>query len=171
MKINFACGKQTWDGWYCIDAVQHPKASRPVDLLHAFRFNDCALVNRLPLDDCVANEVHAYHFIEHVYQWEAAAILHEFKRLLKPSGKLVLELPNIELACKNLLSGSTDQFSMWPLYGDPGTRDVYMCHRWGYTRETIGKLLKTCGFRQISVLKPQTHGARKNRDMRVECLK
>lgn len=171
MKINFACGKQTWDGWYCIDAVQHPKSTRDLDLLHAFRFNDGVLVNRLPLNDRVADEVHSYHFIEHVYQWEAAAVVHEFKRLLKSSGKLVLELPNIELACKHLLKGTGDQYSMWPLYGDPCTRDVYMCHRWGYTRDTIKDLLSLCGMREIAVLPPQTHGARKNRDMRVECIK
>jgi predicted SAM-dependent methyltransferase len=171
MKINFACGKQTWDGWYCIDAAQHPKATREVDLLHAFRFDGETLANKLHIDDGVASEVHSYHFIEHVYQWEAPAVINEFKRLLRPGGRLVLELPNIELACKHLLKGSTDQYSMWPLYGDPGTRDVYMCHRWGYTRDTISKLLKFCGMREIVTMNPKTHGARKNRDMRVECRK
>jgi predicted SAM-dependent methyltransferase len=171
MRINFACGKQTWDGWYCVDAAQHPKATRPVDLLHAFKFDGELLLNKLHLDSDVADEVHSYHFIEHVYQWEARAVIMEFKRLLKPGGRLVLELPNLELACKNLLKGSTDQFSMWPLYGDPGNRDVYMCHRWGYTQDTIRNLLKSCGMRQILMLDPKTHGARKNRDMRVECEK
>lgn len=171
MKVNFACGKQTWDGWYCIDAIQHTKATRPVDLLHSFRFNNGILLNRLPIEDFIVDEIHAYHFIEHVYQWEAASVIHEFKRILKPGGKLVLELPDLTLACKNLLKGSTDQFSMWPLYGDPGTRDVYMCHRWGYTRDTIEKLLKTCSMNRIICMNPKTHGARKNRDMRVECFK
>lgn len=171
MKINFACGKQTWGDFYCIDAVQHPKASRDLDLLHSFRFKDVQLENKLPLKDECASEVHAYHFIEHVYQWEAQSVILEFKRLLKPGGKLVLELPDIELAAKNLLSGMKDQYNMWPLYGDPGHRDVYMCHRWGYTRGTIKALLQDCGMREIVNMNPQTHGAKRNRDMRVECVK
>jgi predicted SAM-dependent methyltransferase len=168
MRVNFACGKQTWDGWYCVDAQQHSKASRPVDLLHAFRFDGKTLLNSLPIYDQQADEVHAYHFIEHVYAWEAPAVIREFRRILKPGGRLVLELPNLEKACKNLLQKTTDQYSMWPLYGDPGTMDPFMCHRWGYTPKTITALLKGAGFKRIAVLPPQTHGARKNRDMRVE---
>lgn len=154
-----------------MDAVQHPKASRPVDLLHSFRFDGEILVNKLPVDDNSASEVHSYHFIEHVYAWEAPAVIREFRRVLKPGGKMVLELPNLELACKHLLKRTGDQYSMWPLYGDPSTRDVYMCHRWGYTPESMMALLKNCRMMEIKHLFPQTHGARKNRDMRFECVK
>lgn len=171
MKVNFACGRQTWRGFYCIDAVEHPRATRPPDLLHAFTFTDGILNNPLPLDDGVASEVHAYHFIEHVYAWEAPAVIREFKRILRPSGLLVLELPNLELACRNLLKGMKDQMCMWPLYGDPGTKDPFMCHRWGYTPATIGDLLKSCGMKGIDVAAPQTHGCKLQRDMRVECRK
>jgi len=168
VKINFACGKQTFPDYYCVDAVQHPKASRPLDLVHAFTFDDKRLVNPLPLKDGCADELHAYHFIEHVYRWEAPAVLKEFYRLLKPSGKLVLELPNLEAACKNLLAGGTDQMTMWPLYGDPGHRDPYMCHRWGYTPKTICRVVRLAGFEDVLVSPPRTHGVRKMRDMRVE---
>jgi predicted SAM-dependent methyltransferase len=171
MKINFACGRQTWDGWYCIDAVQSKKATRQVDLLHAFRFDKDVLLNKLPIDDESADEIQSHHFIEHVYQWEAPAVISEFRRLLKPGGRLVLELPNIHCAAKNLLAGTEDQLSMWSFYGDPRDRDLYMCHRWGYTPATIESLLKNCGMRKIIFTKPQFHGKRTNRDMRVECLK
>lgn len=171
MKINFACGKQTWPGFCCIDAVQNPKASRNVDLLYAMEFNGPALANPIPLNDGVATEVHAYHFIEHVYRWQAPAVVAEFRRLLKAGGRLILELPDIQKAAKNLLLGSPDQMSMWALYGDPGHKDPYMCHRWGYTPATITQLLADAGYQNIRVLPPQTHGARHNRDMRVECVK
>lgn len=168
MKINFACGKQTWPDFYCIDAVQHPKASRPLDLIHAFQFAKGRLKNCIPLDDGCADELHAYHFIEHVYAWEALEVILEFKRLLKPSGRLVLELPDIEKCAQNLINGSKDQLCMWGLYGDPGWKDEFMCHRWGYTPKTICELLRGAGFGFIEVLEPQTHGKRVNRDMRVE---
>lgn len=171
MRLNFACGKQTWNGWFCVDAVRHPKATRDPDLLHALVFDGTALANPLPLANACCDELHAYHFIEHVYQWEAFAVVSEFHRLLKPDARLVLELPDLEKSAKNLLLGSPDQMSMWPLYGDPGHKDPYMCHRWGYTPATIQGLLRGAGFREIRILPPQTHGARHNRDMRVECIK
>ena len=171
MKINFAAGRQTWNGFYCIDAQQHPKASRELDLLHAFRFDEQGrILNPLPLDDQCADEVHAYHFIEHVYAWEAQHVVAEFKRLLKPGGLLVLECPDIKKAAQNVLKGRDDQMTMWPLYGDPGHKDPFMCHRWGYTPASIMGLVRAAGFRTTRVMYPKTHGRRKDRDMRLEAL-
>lgn len=172
MKINVGCGKQTWDGFFCVDAVKHPKATRDPDLLHKFHFGlDGDLLTPLPIPDGHAEEVHAYHFIEHVYRWEAPALLSEFRRLLKSGGLLVLELPNLEAACRNMLHGLGDQMVMWPLYGDPTHRDPYMCHRWAYTPASMSALLQEVGFEQITSARPQTHGARSNRDMRIEARK
>jgi predicted SAM-dependent methyltransferase len=171
MKLNIGCGKQTWPDFYCVDAVPHPKASRAPDLLHAFAFDGEVLTNPLPLADGVADEVHSYHFLEHVYAWEAPALVREFARLLKAGGRLVLELPDLRRACQNLIAGTRDQMSMWGLYGDPGHRDPWMCHRWGYTPETVTALLQANGFEAVRILPPQTHGAKVKRDMRVEATK
>lgn len=171
MKINFACGYHVWDGYFCVDAVQNPRAKRPIDLLHVFRFEKERLVNPLPLDDECAEELQSIHFIEHVYAWEAPAVIREFYRLLKPGGQLILELPDIEKAAKNLLLGTKDQYSMWSLYGDPNKVDPYMCHRWGYTPETIQSLLTENGFKSPVMMKPKFHGKRDYRDMRVEAIK
>ena len=171
MKINIGCGKQTWDGFYCVDAVNHPKATRPLDLAHAFVFKGEQLTNPLPLSDGVASEVHNYHFIEHFYRWESPAVLREFHRLLQPGGKLIMELPDIEKCARNLLKQAKDQLCMWGFYGDPGWQDHYMCHRWGYTAVSISALLIDSGFTRISVLPPETHGARVDRDMRIEAIK
>lgn len=172
MKLNIGCGKQTWDGFWCCDAVQHPRAKRPLDCEYIFEFDvDGGLIEGIPLDSDCASELHNYHFIEHVHEWEAPAVVAEFYRLLKNGGKLIMECPNLEHACRNLLKGTGDQMSMWPLYGDGSHRDPFMCHKYGYTPKTIKRLLGNAGFRDIRVLPPQTHGRRKNRDMRVEAVK
>lgn len=169
MKINFGCGRQVLDGWFNVDAVHSPRAPRAPELLHAIRFDAAgAVANPLPLDGGCAAELMAMHVIEHVYAWEAPALLAEWKRLLAPGGLLVLELPNLEAAARNLLAGRGDQMAMWPLYGDPGHLDPFMCHRWGYTPTTIKALLQAAGFTAIEVMPPRTHGARADRDMRVE---
>src|SRR5690606_32870176 len=122
--------------------------------------------NPLPLQAGVAEELHAMHVLEHVYLWEAPAMLGEWRRLLQPGGRLVLELPNILLAAKNLLNGMNDQMSMWPLYGDWNHRDPYMMHKHGYTPMTLRQLLEGNGFRDVKFGPPRTHGGKQNRDMR-----
>ncbi len=171
MKINYGCGRRVTEGFYNIDAQHNPKAPRPPELLHALEFTPRGgIVDITPLPDGVADEVHSYHVIEHFYAWEAPAAIREFARLLKPGGRLVLELPDLESACRNLLKGHKDQMCMWPLYGDPGQLDPYMCHKWGYTPKSIVALVQGNGFVKAKVLPPQTHGRRSNRDMRVEAV-
>jgi predicted SAM-dependent methyltransferase len=171
VRINVGCGKQTWEGFYCIDAVRHPKASRDPDLIHEFHFDGELLVNPVPLPDGCADEVHNFHFIEHVTRWQSPAIIAEFRRLLKIDGRLIMELPNLEAACRNLLAGMNDQMSMWPIYGDWNHKDEFMLHRHGYTPKTVRVLLEENGFTKVKILAPQTHGARANRDMRVEAIR
>lgn len=172
VKINFWCGRQVLEGWYNVDAILHPAASRQPDLLHQIIFDeDGQIVNKLPLDDGIADELMAIHAIEHVYKWEMPNLLLEFRRLLRPGGKLILELPNLEAACHNILSGMEDKWGMWPLYGDPSHKNVYMCHRWAYSPASLSAILKDCGFSSIKSLPPQTHGRKINRDMRIEAIR
>lgn len=163
MRLNLGCGKMLLDGFVNIDIQQNPKAKRPIDLT--------ADVRNVPLSDECADEVHAYHVIEHFHRWETDAVLAEWKRLLKPGGRLVLELPDLEKACRNLLAGDTDQMSYWGIYGDPSHRDPFMCHPWGFTPRTMRQLLEAGGFLDIKFLPPETHGRRIKRDMRVEARK
>lgn len=172
MKINFACGKQTWDGWFCIDAVQHAKATRPLDLVYAAEFDsEGALIDRIPLPDGCADEVHGYHCIEHVFAWEASALVAEWKRMLKPGGLLVIECPNIALAAKNLIAGERESLWFFPFYGDPSHRDPYMCHKNGFTTASLSRLIADAGFMSIEFKAPKTHGGLGNRDMRLEARK
>jgi len=163
MNINIGCGRMVLNGWTNCDVQVSPKAPRPPEIL--------CKADDIPMPDRCADTVMALHLIEHFYLWEVAGVLSEWRRLLKSGGELILELPNIEAAARNLLAGLNDQMSMWPLYGDPQHEDVYMCHHWGYTPKTITALLNDNGFERVMVLPPQTHGKRANRDMRIEAVK
>lgn len=171
MKINFGCGKRYAEGFFNIDA-QHLNGAKKPDLIYAMKFNpDGSLIEKIPKPDRCAKLVQSFHVIEHFYRWEADAVIQEFNRLLDIGGKLILECPNIELAANNLLKGAKPQLSYWGMYGNPEEKDPYMCHKWGYTRKSLKKLLHDNGFADIIFMKPQTHGRRINRDMRVECIK
>lgn len=168
MRINYGCGRRVLPGYYNIDAQHNPKAPRAPEMIHALRFGPTGnLLELTPLEDGCAKEVHCYHLIEHFYAWEAPSVINEFRRLLRPGGLLVLELPNLDAACSNHVNGQSDQMTMWPLYGDPSHMDPYMCHKWGYTPETMKQLLKQCGMRKIALEAPRTHRRRTDRDMRV----
>jgi hypothetical protein len=58
------------------------------------------------------------------------------------------------------------QLGMWPLYGDPSSRDPLMCHRWGYTPESLMALLDEVGFVDVRQ-EPALFKRREPRDMRI----
>jgi SAM-dependent methyltransferase len=172
IRINYCCGRRILSGYVNVDAVVNPKAERAPEVLHALKFNaDGSIVEKTPMLDDFADELLAAHCIEHFHEWEAPFVMLEWKRLLKPGGKLILELPNIEAAARNLLSGMRPQMWQFPFYGDGSHRDHYMCHKFGYTPKSITALVEVAGFNDAQILPPQTHGPRPNRDMRVEAVK
>ena len=124
----------------------------------------------------------AIHLFEHLLPWEAQGVLEEWFRLLKPGGKLVLEMPDLKKCCENvlkLLAGipvmagkDARQAGLWGLYGDDRLEDPYMLHRWGYTFKTIHPMLERAGFQKIKEHATIYHPIGRNvRDFRVEAIK
>lgn len=122
-----------------------------------------------------ADAIAAIHVFEHFYRWEAEDVLREWLRVLKPGGRLILELPSMEKVF-DYIARAFDQrlpmsptFSWFPLWGDPKYRDPAMVHKWGYTFPMLRELLVKAGFSAIGVEKPRYHFP--ERDMRVTALK
>lgn len=171
LRINLGCGRHTLEGWFCIDVVQHPAASRPLDLV-----SDVKSIN---LPSGCASELMAIHLWEHLYRWECDEVIIEWRRLLQPQGKLIMEMPDLFKFCRNILEGRQDgvhhpdQMGLWAMYGDPTHKDPLMCHRWGWTFNTLSVFLKEHGFREIrQAERTQWHpNGRHNRDFRIEAMK
>lgn len=166
MRINVGCGRHVLDGWVNVDMEVSQKAARPPEIL--------ASAAAISLPDACADEVMAIHVLEHFYRWEVAGVLAEWHRLLKPGGQLTLELPDILKCARNLIKlaaagADADQMAMWGLYGDPGTANQLMCHRWGWHPATLQAELQAAGFIDMVWPPTQWHPAgRAHRDMRVE---
>lgn len=163
MKLNIGCGEKRLPGYTGVDVVARGAA----DIV--------APANAIPLADGVADEVLSIHMAEHLTPWEFEETLTEWKRLLKPGGKLVLELPNLKKCMENILSGFTkdgkhpDQLGWWGLFGDPRAKDRHMLHVFGYTPVSMTELLQRHGFTNISEQPTQFHRTGKlHRDMRIE---
>ena len=170
MRLNICCGRRVIDGWTNVDVQAHPLAPHPPEILA-----DACVI---PLPDECADEVMVIHGFEHFYKWDCDRAIAEWKRLLKPGGKLALELPDLIKCCQNVLSGlmlggkDPEQLGMWGLYGDPRERDPFMVHRWGWTPKTLRDFLKVNGFDTIVDAETQWHPAgRRARDMRIEARK
>lgn len=127
------------------------------------------------IDSDSADAVAAIHVIEHFYEWEALPMLLEWKRILKPGGKMILELPCLDKVfayiARQMNAGKPIEhfLSMWAMWGDPKHEDPGMCHKWGYFNSTLRELLTAAGMREITFMKPRYHFP--FRDMRVECVK
>lgn len=132
-------------------------------------------ITHLPDADETADAVIAVHVIEHFYKWEVQGVLTEWRRVLKPGGKLILELPSMEKVFRYIANAMdrnlpmSETFSTLPLWGDPKYHDVTMCHKWGYFPVTLCMELVKAGFKNAKVTKPRYHF--KDRDMRVEAIK
>lgn len=169
LKLNLGCGRHTMEGWFCIDAAQHPGATRPLDLVSD--------VKKIDLPDGCAEEILAIHLWEHLYRWECDDVIDEWRRLLEPRGKLTLEMPDLMKFCKNIIQGRNDghhpdQLGMWAMYGDPRTKDPLMVHKWAWTYKTLRKFLMEHKFAEVREEETQWHPVgRGTRDFRIVAIK
>jgi SAM-dependent methyltransferase len=116
----------------------------------------------------------AIHVIEHFWRWEVEGLLQEWMRVLRSGGEMILECPNLESACAELLRdpgirsrpGTEGQTTMWALYGDPQWKDPLMMHRWGYTPASLAELMRSVGLVNVRQ-EPAEYKMREPRDMRL----
>src|SRR6185369_1787343 len=117
IKINACCGDRPRSGYVNIDIVASADGGPAPDIV-------CNALS-VPLPDGCAEEIMCIHGFEHFYRWECDNLVLEWKRLLMPGGRLVLELPDLLKCCQNILAEleipgrNPDQSGMWGLYGDP----------------------------------------------------
>lgn len=170
IKINAGSGRKNFHGYVNVDVQATPGYPAP-DVLADLR--------KIPLDSGCASELVAIHVFEHFYRWECDDLLDEWRRLLAPSGRLILEMPDVVKCAHNLINSfkgreknHPDQLSYWGLYGDPRYNDPFMCHRWGWTFATLKPLLEEHGFGEIEEKETLFHSnGRGIRDFRVEARK
>ena len=166
IKLNVGCGHRRVPGFLGVDIVPRPN----VDIV--------APADSIPLADGCAVEVMAIHVVEHFFSWEIPVILKEWARLLRPGGRLTLELPDAWKAARNLVNGTVrpgkhpDQLSMWALYGDDTLRDPYMMHKSGWWFARLSPFVLAAGFVEVVERETIWHPAGRGiRDFRLEAVK
>lgn len=159
---NLGCGSKKWPGWIGVD-LYSDKADMKCDL------------RKLDIASDSADAVAAIHVLEHFHSWEAGEVILEWKRILKPGGKMILEVPSLDkimaYVCGCFARGlvAQDFMFMHALYGNQSGNRLEMCHKWNYTEVMLGGLLESAGMKGVTFKHPNYHFS--IRDMRVECLK
>lgn len=163
MRLNLGCGHRHMEGFVNVDLADNWASKQP-DVI-------ADISKRLPFDDASADEVHAYHVLEHFYRYESDAILMDWVRVLKPGGLLVLELPCLDKIisifqhCMKNQIELPEHMTLWGLYGDPHYCVPEMVHKWCYSMTELTAMMELNGL-SVRSEKPQTH--QPLRDMRLE---
>lgn len=150
--VNVIIGTRTWVGsdWVHVDIDKRPlfdpvgKRYMPVDVV-------CdALSVQLP--DGFADQVFSSEAIEHISWRKTGDAIREWARLLKPGGTLIVEAPDFEAACNQLLSTGTlecDLAMQQIFFAEQG--NPYDIHYAGLTHRTLPHFFELAGLSVLDV--------------------
>ncbi len=114
-------------------------------------------------DHCI-DAIWSSHNLEHLHSYEVPLALAEFKRVLKPSGYLLLTLPDLRAVAREValdrLHQPLYQSAVGPinaldiLFGHQASMangNLFMAHRTGFTATSLGQCLQEAGFDEVRV--------------------
>jgi len=156
VALNLGCGRRLLDGFINIDKYQQGPGVINSDIF------------KLSQADNSVDLIFCAHVLEHLPFRHARMALKEWQRVLKPSGKVYLGIPDIGLIMTKMLDPSTAdnvrEFLMYALFGfqtDPGNRDESILdypvdegqfHTCGFTKKSIQFEMGKVGFSITEVL-------------------
>jgi len=124
----------------------------------------------LPFETDYADEVWAIHLLEHIHRSEAGRALYEWFRVLKPGGKLVIEVPCLDKIAQLIVNGEKNiRLTTMGLFGDPRDPKPDMLHKWCWSIAELTDTLVGVNFHDITPMEPIFHLAA--RDFRIEARK
>ena len=135
MKLHLGCGKLKLENFINIDIN-----SQTADL--KINFTELSIFN-----NNIIEEIYISHALEHFKRKKIINILLEWNRLLKNDGILRLAVPDFEKVVNMYMKNKDMSELIGFLSG--GQRDEYDIHYVNFDFNTLGELLKICGFDRI----------------------
>jgi len=142
-RLNLGCGPTPKPDYYNVDI----RPFEGVDLV--------ADIRTLKFPDETFTEIHCKDMIEHISFAEAKQLLRNCHGWLKPKGVLLLHTQNMQFLGARIAETENydDPFHFevlrW-IYGTGGEGDTNHpngFHKWGYSRQSLSKILIGIGFR------------------------
>lgn len=164
IKLNVGGGGIEHEGYLSVD-------------LYDKRANILMDITKLDFDDNSVAEILASHVFEHLNPYHSLDILKDWRRVLKPGGRLIMEMPDIEQLCKRFVTASTgERYGILnAIYGSVNTTNVgtpdniTSPHLFGWWPQSLWDHLSNAGFQNIVFLPEQMPHPESN--LRVEATK
>jgi hypothetical protein len=165
IRLNLGSGGIEYPGYLSVD-------------LHDRRASIIMDVTKLDFPDNSVNEMMASHLFEHISPFKALDTLKDWLRILKPGGKLIMEMPDIESLCARFAAANTGQrYGLLNcIYGAVNTSsegeasDITSPHLYGWFPQSISDMLWNAGFVNI-VFGPEIWPHPEPPNMHVEATK
>lgn len=132
MKLDLGCGNnKRGTDWIGVDTHEHVDIQAPM-------WN-------VPLEDGVVDEIYSSHALEHVMKAQVIPTLKEWRRLLRPGGKLTLRVPDLVWCVRNwLATGCGNGWELDTIFGSQEHEGNI--HRTGFTTPMLRFYLTRAGF-------------------------
>jgi len=155
-KLSLGCGIVYKPGYLNIDKFNNSVADEIYN------------VDDLPFEPNSLDTIEALHLIEHFDYIHCKYVLSEWFRVIKPTGRLIIETPDLEETFKKFKHSNLEskKTTLQWIYGidSPG-----MQHKTGFNWELIKNLLSEIGFENVTKEKPSTYLYEPG--MRIVCQK
>lgn len=158
-KVQLGGGKHTLQGFLNIDVIP------PADLI-------CDIREGIPLRDRSTKFIFTEHFLEHVdYPTSVKKVIKEGYRILEPGGKIIIGVPDGELAMRSYIKRDKKYFdkmlATWYkernclgdfntyvdlvnyIFRDQDDDAEFSSHLWAFDFEKLKSLLNDAGFKKI----------------------
>lgn len=161
VKLNLGAGGQELIGYTSVD-LYDDRAKVKADI------RDLKGV----YEDNSVHEILSVHVIEHLNPFQVVPAMREWKRILKPGGKIVIECPDIKALCENFVKADdgTRMHILNCIYGTGTINEPsFTPHLFGWYDKTLVSHLEQAGFTNCTVMKANFEHWGHN--IRVEAIK
>jgi predicted SAM-dependent methyltransferase len=117
-------------------------------------------------EDARFDAIWCSHILEHLHTWQVGSALSEFRRVIKPTGFVLIRSPDLEAIAQLVVDGRLESVAYESPAGPITALDMifghsrsiekgsaFMAHHTGFTVERLGRLLLEAGFVEARVKK------------------
>ncbi|KAA5546127.1 class I SAM-dependent methyltransferase [Roseiconus nitratireducens] len=171
LKLHLGCGGVRWKDFLNVDL--NPAQPDETDSSRDGCVADCyADMRDLGLPDNSVDEIFTSHTIDHFTRWEGIDMFSDWKRMLKPGGKAVMEAADFRRCVLWLFHPRKHKrhLARTQFYGNQWDRIDYETHRYLWSSTELARELKKIGYSDVSI-SHQTETHYPGRDMRITAIK